>query len=109
MCMSIRLHDNVVWLIAMYISIFFKSSPPFQAVGKVLPELNGKLTGMAFRVPVTNVSVVDLVANLDKETDYETVCAKMKEYSEGPLKGVLGCAFNLACSELSAATKLQHS
>lgn len=67
------------------------SSLCFQAVGKVLPELNGKLTGMAFRVPVTNVSVVDLVANLGTETDYETVCAKMKEYSEGALKGVLGC------------------
>lgn len=63
-----------------------------QAVGKVLPELNGKLTGMAFRVPVTDVSVVDLTVNLEKETDYKTVCAKMKEYAEGPLKGVLGCA-----------------
>lgn len=62
-----------------------------KAVGKVIPELNGKLTGMAFRVPTTNVSVVDLTAKLNKETSYDEVCAKMKEASEaGSLKGILG-------------------
>jgi len=62
-----------------------------KAVGKVIPELNGKLTGMAFRVPVTNVSAVDLTVRLGKDCTYEQVCAKMKEYSEaGPLKGILG-------------------
>jgi len=61
-----------------------------KAVGKVIPELNGKLTGMAFRVPTTNVSVVDLTVRLKTEVTYEQVCAKMKENSEGALKGVLG-------------------
>jgi len=61
-----------------------------KAVGKVIPELNGKLTGMAFRVPTTDVSVVDLTCKLDKEASYDDICKKMKEASEGPLKGVLG-------------------
>lgn len=62
-----------------------------KAVGKVIPELNGKLTGMSVRVPVIDVSMVDLTVNLSKPTTYEEVCAKMKEASEeGPLKGVLG-------------------
>lgn len=61
-----------------------------KAVGKVIPELNGKLTGMAFRVPTTNVSVVDLTCRLKSDTDYASVCAEMKAQSEGALKGVLG-------------------
>jgi len=61
-----------------------------KAVGKVIPELNGKLTGMAFRVPTTNVSVVDLTVRLKKEATYEEISNKMKEASEGALKGVLG-------------------
>ena len=61
-----------------------------KAVGKVIPELNGKLTGMAFRVPTTNVSVVDLTARLKKDATYEQISMKMKEASEGALKGVLG-------------------
>lgn len=61
-----------------------------KAVGKVIPELNGKLTGMAFRVPTTNVSVVDLTCRLQKEATYEEISAAMKEASEGSLKGVLG-------------------
>jgi len=61
-----------------------------KAVGKVIPELNGKLTGMAFRVPTTNVSVVDLTARLKKETSYEEICAEMKLASETYLKDVLG-------------------
>lgn len=61
-----------------------------KAVGKVIPQLKGKLTGMAFRVPTVDVSVVDLTAKLDKETTYEEICAKMKEASEGSLKKILG-------------------
>ena len=60
-----------------------------QAVAKVLPELKDKLTGMAFRVPVSNVSVVDLTAELVRETTYDDICAAMKRAAEGPLKGVL--------------------
>ncbi len=61
-----------------------------KAVGKVIPALNGKLTGMAFRVPTANVSVVDLTAVLEKGADYETICQKIKDASEGDMKGVLG-------------------
>merc|ERR1712115_176651 len=61
-----------------------------KAVGKVIPNLNGKLTGMAFRVPTPDVSVVDLTVRLQKEASYEEVCQKIKEASEGPLKGILG-------------------
>ncbi len=61
-----------------------------KAVGKVIPELNGKLTGMSFRVPTLDVSVVDLTVNLAKPTTYAEICAAMKEASEGPLKGILG-------------------
>merc|ERR1712025_1212824 len=61
-----------------------------KAVGKVIPSLNGKLTGMAFRVPTPDVSVVDLTVRLGKETTYEEICAKAKECSEGSMKGYLG-------------------
>jgi glyceraldehyde 3-phosphate dehydrogenase len=61
-----------------------------KAVGKVIKELNGKLTGMAFRVPTTDVSVVDLTVRLQKETSYADLCKKIQEASEGPLKGILG-------------------
>jgi len=61
-----------------------------KAVGKVIKELNGKLTGMSFRVPTTNVSVVDLTAKLSKPAKYEEISAKMKEVSEGSMKGILG-------------------
>merc|ERR1712073_265267 len=60
-----------------------------KAVGKVIPELNGKLTGMAFRVPTPDVSVVDLTVRLGKETSYEEICAKIKEAASGPMKGIL--------------------
>ena len=60
------------------------------AVGKVIPELNGKLTGMSMRVPTLDVSVVDLTVNLAKPATYEEICNAMKEASEGELKGVLG-------------------
>jgi len=61
-----------------------------KAVGKVIPELNGKLTGMAFRVPTPDVSVVDLTAKLSKETSYEEIKKAMKHASENELKGILG-------------------
>merc|ERR1712183_783191 len=71
-----------------------------KAVGKVIPELNGKLTGMAFRVPTPNVSVVDLTVRLKKKASYEEVCAKIKEASDGPLKGILGyCDENLVSTD----------
>jgi glyceraldehyde 3-phosphate dehydrogenase len=71
-------------------NIIPSSTGAAKAVGKVIPELNGKLTGMAFRVPTSDVSVVDLTVLLKKETTYEDVCAAMKEASEGELKGILG-------------------
>ncbi len=61
-----------------------------KAVGKVLPALNGKLTGMSVRVPTSDVSFVDLTCELEKEATYEEICAAMKEASEGELKGILG-------------------
>jgi glyceraldehyde 3-phosphate dehydrogenase len=61
-----------------------------KAVGKVIPELNGKLTGMAFRVPTIDVSVVDLTCRLEKGASYEEIKAAMKAASEGDLKGILG-------------------
>jgi len=61
-----------------------------KAVGKVIPELNGKLTGMAFRVPTPDVSVVDLTVRLQKEATYEQICKVMKEAAEGSMKGYLG-------------------
>ena len=71
-------------------NIIPSSTGAAKAVGKVIPELNKKLTGMAFRVPTSDVSVVDLTAVLAKETSYEEIKAAMKEASEGELKGVLG-------------------
>tara|TARA_X000000368_G_C23045310_1_gene718872 strand:+ start:178 stop:1203 length:1026 start_codon:yes stop_codon:yes gene_type:complete len=61
-----------------------------KAVGLVIPEVNGKLTGMAFRVPTPTVSAVDLTVKTEKSTSYEEICKKMKEASEGSLKGILG-------------------
>ncbi|WP_209330133.1 type I glyceraldehyde-3-phosphate dehydrogenase [Lunatimonas salinarum] len=71
-------------------NIIPSSTGAAKAVGKVIPELNGKLTGMSFRVPTPNVSVVDLTVRLAKPATYEEICAKMKEASEGDLKGILG-------------------
>ena len=71
-------------------NIIPSSTGAAKAVGKVIPELNGKLTGMAFRVPVTNVSVVDLTARLKKDATYEQICAEVNLASETYLKGVLG-------------------
>jgi glyceraldehyde 3-phosphate dehydrogenase len=71
-------------------NIIPSSTGAAKAVGKVIPELNGKLTGMSFRVPTINVSVVDLTCRLEKGASYETVCAAIKAASEGPMKGILG-------------------
>jgi glyceraldehyde 3-phosphate dehydrogenase len=69
-----------------------------KAVGLVLPEVQGKLTGMAFRVPTPTVSVVDLTVKTEKSTSYEAICEKMKEASEGSLKGILGYTDDEVCS-----------
>lgn len=58
---------------------------------QVLPALNGRLTGMAFRVPTSDVSVVDLTVRLGKAADYKEIMATLKAASEGPMKGILGC------------------
>ncbi|WP_017445284.1 type I glyceraldehyde-3-phosphate dehydrogenase [Gayadomonas joobiniege] len=71
-------------------NIIPSSTGAAKAVGKVIPQLNGKLTGMAFRVPTPDVSVVDLTVNLEKPATYEEICAAMKAASENELKGILG-------------------
>jgi glyceraldehyde 3-phosphate dehydrogenase len=71
-------------------NIIPSSTGAAKAVGKVLPELNGKLTGMSLRVPTSDVSFVDLTVELAKEATYDEICAAMKAASEGELKGVLG-------------------
>jgi glyceraldehyde 3-phosphate dehydrogenase len=71
-------------------NIIPSSTGAAKAVGKVIPELNKKLTGMSFRVPTSDVSVVDLTVELNKDATYEEICAEMKAQSEGALKGVLG-------------------
>lgn len=68
-------------------NIIPSSTGAAKAVGKVIPELNGKLTGMAFRVPTSNVSVVDLTCRIQKEASYDEIKAAIKEAAEGPLKG----------------------
>ena len=71
-------------------NIIPSSTGAAKAVGVVIPELNKKLTGMSFRVPTSDVSVVDLTVELNKEASYKDICAAMKTASEGPMKGVLG-------------------
>ena len=71
-------------------NIIPSSTGAAKAVGKVIPELNKKLTGMAFRVPTSDVSVVDLTVELNKETTYADICAAMQAASQGAMKGVLG-------------------
>lgn len=82
-----------------YQSIIPSSTGAAVAVGRVIPELSGKLTGMAFRVPVPNVSVVDLCVNLKNKASYEEICAAMKEASEaGDLSGVLAYTEDMVVS-----------
>ena len=70
-------------------NIIPSSTGAAKAVGKVIPELNKKLTGMAFRVPTSDVSVVDLTVELNKSATYEEICAAVKAAADGPMKGVL--------------------
>jgi glyceraldehyde 3-phosphate dehydrogenase len=71
-------------------NIIPSSTGAAKAVGRVIPELNGKLTGLAFRVPTSDVSVVDLTVELNRPATYAEICAEMKNQSEGALNGVLG-------------------
>jgi glyceraldehyde 3-phosphate dehydrogenase len=71
-------------------NIIPSSTGAAKAVGKVIPQLNGKLTGMSFRVPTPNVSVVDLTARLEKPATYKEICEAIKAAAEGELKGILG-------------------
>ena len=71
-------------------NIIPSSTGAAKAVGKVIPSLNGKLTGMAFRVPTADVSVVDLTCTLEKGVKYADICAAMKAAANGELKGILG-------------------
>mgnify|MGYP000091355535 CR=1 FL=1 len=81
-------------------NIIPSSTGAAKAVGKVIPEMNGKLTGMAFRVPTMDVSVVDLTVKLEKSATYEDICLAMKAASEsGPMKGVLGYTEDLVVSQ----------
>ncbi len=79
-------------------NIIPSSTGAAKAVGKVIPELDGKLTGMAFRVPTVDVSVVDLTCRLAKPASYEEICGAIKRASEGELKGILGYTDELKVS-----------
>ena len=79
-------------------NIIPSSTGAAKAVGKVIPALNGKLTGMAFRVPTTDVSVVDLTCNLEKAATYEEICAAVKRASENEMKGVIEYVDDLVVS-----------
>jgi glyceraldehyde 3-phosphate dehydrogenase len=80
-------------------NIIPSSTGAAKAVGKVIPSLNGKLTGMSFRVPTMDVSVVDLTVNLAKSVSYDDICKAMKDASEGELKGILGYTEELVVSQ----------
>jgi len=81
------------------LNIIPASTGAAKAVGKVIPSLQGKLTGMSFRVPTADVSVVDLTVRLQKETSYEEIKKVMKQAAEGPLKGILGYTDELVVSQ----------
>ncbi|MEZ4841619.1 MAG: type I glyceraldehyde-3-phosphate dehydrogenase [Flavobacteriaceae bacterium] len=80
-------------------NIIPSSTGAAKAVGKVIPSLNGKLTGMSFRIPTMDVSVVDLTVNLAKGASYDEICKVMKDASEGELKGILGYTDELVVSQ----------
>ncbi|SMC41403.1 type I glyceraldehyde-3-phosphate dehydrogenase [Moheibacter sediminis] len=81
------------------LNIIPSSTGAAKAVGKVIPSLNGKLTGMSFRVPTADVSVVDLTVRLEKATTYDEISAAMKSAAEGELKGILGYTEDLVVSQ----------
>jgi glyceraldehyde 3-phosphate dehydrogenase len=83
---------------SVFENIIPSSTGAAKAVGIVLPELNGKLTGMAFRIPSVDVSVVDLTCELNKSATYEQICDAMKEASQGPMKGTLAYTEDLVVS-----------
>ena len=80
-------------------NIIPSSTGAAKAVGKVIPSLNGKLTGMSFRIPTMDVSVVDLTVNLAKSATYDEICKAMKDASAGELKGILGYTEELVVSQ----------
>jgi glyceraldehyde 3-phosphate dehydrogenase len=75
---------------AAFANIIPSSTGAAKAVGRIIPELDGRLTGMAFRVPTIDVSVIDLTVNLNSSTNYQDICLAMKNASENDLKGILG-------------------
>ena len=83
------------------INIIPSTTGAAKAVGLVLPEVQGKLTGMAFRVPTPTVSAVDLTVKTERPTSYEAICAKMKEASEGPSRGFLVTPRTRSCPPTS--------
>merc|ERR1711988_946899 len=85
-------------------NIIPSSTGAAKAVAKVIPSVQGKLTGMAFRVPTADVSVVDLTCKLETGTSYEELCATIKSQAEGPMKGILGY-----CDEPLVSTDLRRS
>ena len=84
------MHGDLYRARAAAMSMIPTSTGAAKAVGLVLPELNGKLTGMAFRVPTADVSVIDLTLRTQKPTSYDAICKAIKNASEGPMKGILG-------------------
>ncbi len=80
-------------------NIIPSSTGAAEAVGKIIPSLNGKLTGMAFRVPTMDVSVIDLTVNISKSATYEEICKLIKHASENQLKGILGYTDDLVVSQ----------
>ena len=80
-------------------NIIPSSTGAAKAVGQVIPELNGKLTGMSMRVPTVDVSVVDLTVKVSKETSYEEIMKVLKNASENELKGILGYTEDLVVSQ----------
>jgi len=90
-------------------NIIPSSTGAAKATALVLPELKGKLTGMAFRVPTADVSVVDLTFKTNKATTYKEICAAMKEASEGELEGILGYTKKTSSPAISSATRVRAS
>ena len=90
-------------------NIIPSSTGAAKAVGKVIPALNGKLTGMSFRVPTANVSVVDLTVNLNKGASYDDIKKTVKAASEGPMKGILGYTEDDVASDFIGQTETRSS